>query len=104
MNTFTVNHKRYTAKAFDFNLVCDLDDAGYSLADISKKPLSIIRVYFALCADLDKEEAGKEIEAHMRDGGSLSVIQNAMSKEMSASDFFQTLNKRAETENQSSEE
>lgn len=98
MNTFIVNHKRYTARAFDFNMMCDLEDEGYTLQDMVKKPLSMTRAYFAICAELEKEEAGKELEAHMVEGGTLEAVSKAMSKEMAESDFFQSLKKTEKTE------
>lgn len=98
MNTFTVNGKEYRAKAFDFNLVCDLEDMGISLQDAGDKPLSMVRAYFGLCAGKGKEYAGKEMEAHIANGGTFDDIVAAMSGEMEKSDFFRNLNKTAETE------
>ena len=49
MKTFTVNGKEYRAKEFDFNLMCDFEDMGISIADMSKKPMAVVRAYFALC-------------------------------------------------------
>ena len=46
---FTINGRRYVAKPFDYNMVCDLEDNGVSLTDISKKPMSLARVYLAIC-------------------------------------------------------
>lgn len=98
MKTFTVNGKEYKAKAFDFNLICDLEDMGISLQDASSKPMSMVRAYFGLCAGKGKEYAGKEMEAHIIGGGSFEDIMNAMSDEMEKSDFFRNLNKNAEQE------
>lgn len=98
MNIFTVNGKEYKAKAFDFNLVCDLEDMGISLQEAGNKPMSMVRAYFGLCAGKGKEFAGKEMEAHIIGGGTFDDIMNAMSDEMEKSDFFRNLNKKAETE------
>lgn len=98
MRTFTVNEKEYKAKAFDFNLVCDLEDMGISLQEAGNKPMSMVRAYFGLCAGKGKEYAGKEMEAHIIGGGSFDGIMNAMSEEMEKSDFFHNLNKKAEQE------
>lgn len=98
MNTFTVNGKEYKAKAFDFNLVCDLEDMGISLEQAENKPMSMVRAYFGLCVGRDKEFAGKEMEAHIIDGGTFDDIMTAMSKEMEESDFFRSLKKTEETE------
>lgn len=96
MKTFTVNGKEYKAKAFDFNLVCDLEDMGISMEEAEKKPMSMVRAYFALCTGKDKEYAGKEMEAHIINGGSFEDVTKAMSDEMEKSDFFRNLNKDEE--------
>lgn len=98
MNIFTINGKEYRAKAFDFNLICDLEDMGISLQEAGDKPMSMVRAYFGLCAGGGKEFAGKEMEAHIIGGGTFEGIMNAMSDEMEKSDFFRNLNKAAEKE------
>lgn len=98
MNTFTINGKEYKAKAFDFNLICDLEDMGISLEQAGNKPMSMVRAYFGLCAEKGKEFAGKEMEAHIISGGTFDEIMTAMSDEMEKSDFFRSLKKTAETE------
>ena len=90
---FVINGKRYTAKPFDFNTVCDLEDNGVSLAEMSKKPMSMARAYFAICFNGSKEDAGKEIQAHVMAGGDFNDLYKAMGDEMNESDFFQALNK-----------
>lgn len=96
--TFVINGKRYTAKPFDFNTVCDLEDNGVSLAEMSKKPMSMARAYFALCFKGTKEDAGKEIEEHIKTGGDFNDLYKAMGDEMNESDFFQALNKAKDEE------
>ena len=98
MKTFKVNGKEYVAKAFDFNLVCDLEDFGISLQEASGKPMSMVRAYFAMCTGKGKEYAGKEMEQHLINGGTFDEIMNAMTDEMEKSDFFRNLTKTAETE------
>ncbi len=99
MRTFTVNGKEYRAKEFDFNLMCDFEDMGISIADMSKKPMAVVRAYFALCTGRDKDFAGKEMEAHLINGGSFDDVVNAMNDAMEKSDFFRSLNKTTEAEN-----
>lgn len=98
MNKFTINGKEYVAKAFDFNMVCDLEDMGVSLQEAEKKPMSMARAYFGLCANKGKEYAGKEIEAHLLNGGSFEDIITAMTTEMDKSDFFRGITKDTEQE------
>ena len=100
MNRFTINGIVYDAPKFDFNTVCDFEEAGISLSEAKKKPTSMIRAYFALLFDGDKEQAGAELEKHMIAGGTFEELTNAMIKEMNDSDFFRALTKRTETEDQ----
>lgn len=103
VKTFTVNKKEYKAKPFDFNLVCDLEDMGISMREMNKKQMATMRSYFALCAGMSNEQAGKEMEAHVILGGNFEEISTALNEEMDKSDFFRALTKTAEeevTENQ----
>lgn len=84
----TVNKKTYIAKPFDFNMLCDLEDMGVSLEKAQEKPMSMVRAYFAICTGKGKEFAGKEMEAHLINGGSFDDVVEAMSEEMNNSDFF----------------
>lgn len=103
MNTIRVNGKQYKAKEFDINLMCDLEDMGISLEDIGKKNMNMIRSYFALCADIDKETAGKEIQQHLINGGKFDEIVAIIKKEIEESDFFQALGETEETDSAKSE-
>ena len=105
MNTFVINKKRYTAPKFDFNTVCDFEEAGISLSEAKNKPTSMVRAYFSLLFDGDKEAAGRELEQHMIDGGTFEDLTDAMVKEMNESRFFQAISKRtAETDQAEPEE
>ena len=95
-NYFTINGKRYKAPEFTFNTVCDFEEAGISLSEAKKKPTSMIRMYFALLFDGDKDEAGKELEQHMMNGGTFEELTDAMVKEMNDSRFFQAISKKSE--------
>lgn len=95
-NCFTVNGTAYRAKPFDFDMVCELEDMGVTFERIDKMPMSLIRAYFAICADVDKEQASAIIQSHMIKGGKLDDVTDAMSKEMENSDFFRALSKDEE--------
>ena len=97
-NRFTVNGVTYTAKPFDFDMVCELEDMGVTFERIDKMPMSLIRAYFAICANTDKEKASAIIQSHMLNGGKLDDVTDAMSKEMENSDFFRALAKDEEQE------
>lgn len=96
MKSFTVNNKKYVAKDFTYNVVCDLEDFGVSLSDFKAKPMSVIRAYLAVCADKDMEFAGDEIQAHVIAGGNFEEMMNCMSAKMDESDFFRALQSRTE--------
>lgn len=104
--TFTINGKLYQAREITFNTICELEDAGVSLAEIEQKPISTVRSYFAICLGGNKEVAGQEIERHIINGGNLDEIMTAFREELADSDFFQALTKTANeetTENQEAE-
>ena len=93
---FTVNGKSYKAKEFDFNFMCDLEDQNLSLEDIDKKPMSLIRAYLAFSAGITKEDAGKEIEAHLVGGGKFNDVVEIMSAQMQDSGFFRSFRESKE--------
>lgn len=95
-NTFVVNGVTYVAKPFDFDMVCELEDMGVTFERIDKMPMSLIRAYFAICANTDKEQAAALIQNHMINGGKLDDITSSMSKEMENSDFFRALSAKEE--------
>ena len=98
MKYFTLNGKEYKSKELDYNTACDLEDMGVSLEMANTRPMSMVRAYFACCAGISKEAAGKEIEAHIVAGGKLDDVIDIMTEEVENSSFFRALNKTAETE------
>ena len=93
---FTINNVSYTAKPFDFFMVCELEDMGVSFERIDKIPMNLMCAYFAICADVTKEEAAQLIQDHLINGGSLDDITEPIAKEMNDSDFFHALSKKQE--------
>lgn len=96
---FVINEKEYKPLAFDFNLMCDLEDAGFSIGELASKNMKAIRAYFALCAGIGVVDAGREIEQHVIKGGTLKELSMCMGDEMEKSDFFQALIKGTQEEN-----
>lgn len=93
---FTLNKRKYEARQFDYNLICDLSEMGVNVLDMSSikgSPMNAIRSYVALCMDADKDIAGEEIQAHILGGGGFDEVLGCMTKMMEESDFFQALNK-----------
>lgn len=98
MRKITINGKNYNAKPFSFNLICDLEDLGIAMSALGRKPMITLRAYVALCMGVDLEDAGKEIEKHLANGGTFEEAIEVMSKEMEESDFFRTLMQTTEEE------
>ncbi len=98
MATFVVNNRKYVAKPVDFNMICDFEDMGLAFSDIERKTTSFIRGYLAFCGNISTEVAGKEIEKHIMNGGTLEDVALALMNEVQNSDFFQALNKKQEQE------
>lgn len=93
MRRIVINGREYTAKPFDFNMICDLEDLGVSIEDIERKPVSIVRAYAGICMGKSAKESGLEIQEHLLNGGSFDDIMKVISKEMEESDFFRNLGK-----------
>lgn len=89
----TINGKSYKAAEFDVNFICEMEDNGIQLDEIDKKMFKTIRMYAALSMGVDVVTAGKELSEHMKNGGSLEEVSNAMSQMMEESDFFRTESK-----------
>ena len=58
MRRIVINGREYTAKPFDFNMICDLEDLGVSIEDIERKPVSIVRAYAGICMGKSAKESG----------------------------------------------
>lgn len=96
MKSFTVNGVTYTAKDFNFNTVCDLEDLGVSLSDLGNKPMAMIRAYLTICSGRDAEFAGEQIEQHIINGGNFEDMMQVISEKMEESGFFRALQSRTE--------
>lgn len=87
--TFTINGKKVVAKDFDFNMVADIEEMGMDMEKVFKSPTSSCRAYLALCLGITKEEAGMEIQEHLKNGGDLQELIVAFADKLNNSDFFQ---------------
>lgn len=92
----TINGKKYTVKGFDFNMVCELEDMGFSIEDMGNKPMGMVRAYAGICMGVDKDLAGIELANHIENGGNFDEILEAISYEVENSGFFRSLNKTEE--------
>lgn len=98
MKKFELNGKKYTVVPMTFNTVCSLEEQGISLEEFSNKKLSFLRAYVAIAANIDADEAGIEIERHLKEGGNLNGIYELIGEQIEESDFFQSLAKTTEEE------
>lgn len=103
MKMITINGKAYVRADMDYNMLCDLEDAGISLSEIKGKSMSFIRAYIARCMNTDTETAGKELNAHFVNGGSFEGIMDVIKEVIDESGFFQALGKGTEKETSTSE-
>ena len=103
-NILKINGKKYTAKEFDFNALCDFSDMGVDIGQASEKPMNFLRAYIAFCSGLSVEEAGNEITQHIIGGGKIDEAIEIMSAKMDESGFFRALSKATEENLEQSEE
>lgn len=85
-----LNGKTYNLPELNFNTMCVLEDMGISLSDINHRTFNTIRGFVALAVG-DAETAGKEIDAHIKNGGKLNEITKEIKTAIAESDFFQAL-------------
>jgi hypothetical protein len=96
----TLNGRSYKAAEFDINLICDFEDQGIKLEDISDKMFNVIRLYVAASMNVDVKTAGVAISEHMKNGGTLEEISEAMSAMMDESGSFRSKQKNADSGSQ----
>lgn len=87
----TVNGKSYTIPEITFNTMCDLETNGVSLEKIGQKPLATIRGFLCVAMGQTLETAGRELEEHLKNGGSFEEIIGAISQAINDSGFFKAL-------------
>lgn len=95
INRFTVNGVTYNAKPFNFKMLVDLNKFGIKTTEIQKMDMALLNAYFAICAEVDEDEAAEIIEEHVINGGDFDDITTSMTKEMEESDFFRALANKA---------
>lgn len=95
-----INGKSYPTAEMDIENVCTMEDLDAPLTLASTKPISAMRAYLAICMKSTLELAGKEFEAHIIGGGSVSDLADALKEAIEESDFFQGLIKNQEEKTQ----
>lgn len=87
-----INDKHYTLPELNFNTMCQLEDMGIALTEMDKKVLTTVRGFLALAMDGDFEKAGKELQLHLDNGGSMNHLLQEINKAVEESGFFQAMN------------
>lgn len=96
MKKITINSKDYNLdKVIGFNEMCELEDLGLSVATFDKSRFTTFRALFAWFGDMDAEEAGNEILAHLKNGGTIKDLSPLIDAFIE-SDFFQTTQQSVE--------
>lgn len=93
-----INDKNYTMPELNFNTMCQLEDMGISLTEMDKKVLTTVRGFLALAMDGDHEKAGKELQLHLENGGSMDHIVQEINHAVEESGFFQAMNGRQKSQ------
>lgn len=92
-----INGKDYRIPELGFNTICDLEEKGISIYDITnpnvlrKKFMTIIRAFAGLATGLEPEEASYFIEQHLLSGGTMEGWLDEIIESVEKSDFFQKL-------------
>lgn len=103
MKMVVVNGVTYPNREITFNDFCTFEEKGIDLQTMEKKPLSFLRVYISLVMGTDESEAGKAIDAHISNGGSIEDLLQAMSDAIENSGFFRPQQQTAKTTTPKSE-
>lgn len=88
-----INGNEYKIPELNFNTMCMLEDMGVPLTSMDKKLLSTVRGFVSLAMNGDSEKAGREIEAHLANGGNFDEIMKDIERAVKESGFFRTLSK-----------
>lgn len=74
---YKLNGKNYTTKELDFLGMCELEEKGLTMKSLQKmesEPFTPILACVCYITGLTKEQANKEITAHLKNGGSFEEI------------------------------
>ena len=89
-NAITINGKKIEIKNVDFSAICELEELGLEFLNIQRKLFASIRILMAFNANITLEEAGVEIESHIKNGGNITDL-TVMVEAITDSDFFKDL-------------
>lgn len=102
MSTIKLNGKNFPIKKIDFAALGALEELGVTIA-VLKEPqkyyFKMITALVAFTEDITRDEATKEIELHLENGGAFTDFQPLI-ESIGDSDFFQKMARRAEMNEQ----
>ena len=90
MNVVVINGREYEVPEMDFNTVVELEEKGVSLLSLNEqepKIATMLRAFTAWIMKTTPERAGKEIQEHLKHGGSLVDLIQALTKALDESGF-----------------
>ena len=91
MNSVTINGRQYEIPEITFDAICELEESGVYLLNMDRKNPKIatmIRGLVAWITRLDPEDASKEIQAHIENGGNIMDILTGVTSALNSSGFF----------------
>lgn len=90
MKEVVINGQKVAIKKIDFNAVCELEDLGFSILGLKEKTFGAMRALVAFNEGISLEEAGKQIQEHLKNKGKLEDLA-PLFEAVAESDFFQSL-------------
>ena len=91
--SITINSKEYKVPEINFGAICKLEKLGVNFNDIEGQTFNFICGLVAYTIGADMNKAGKEIDEHISNGGSIQDFMPLI-KVVTDSDFFQNLTKK----------
>lgn len=91
MTQVTINGKIYNIPEVDFDTICQLEENGVYLLNMDRKNPKIatmVRGIVAWIMGVEPEQASREIQAHIQNGGNIGDIITAASEAVTSSGFF----------------
>ena len=87
----TINGNRYDIPEVTFDTICQLEENGVYLLNMDKKNpklATMIRGLVAWIMGVEPEEASKEIQEHIQNGGDIGEILRRVTEAVASSGFF----------------
>lgn len=91
MSYVTINDKEYQIPEMSFDAVCELEENGVELLNMTGKHPKIattLRGLVAWVMNVDAKTASREISAHIAKGGNIMDILDPITTEMGRTGFF----------------